>query len=101
MRRIIFVVIVIAFYEWPIIQILGLILLQLVYMAVLVDLKPFAEPSEQKEEVMNEINCLLVLSFLVLFTGNIIEDPELRENIGLVLVATQVLFITAMIILLL
>ena len=67
---------VIAPYEYPVIQIFGLILLQLVYMAVLVDLKPFAEQSEQTEEVISEKNCLFVLWFLVIFTGNVIEDPE-------------------------
>ena len=72
-------------------------------MAILVDLKPFAEPNEQKDEVISEVNCLLVLWFLVLFTfsGIVIQDPYLRESIGFVLVSTQVLFIVAIIILLL
>ena len=68
-RRIIFVFIVIAIYEQPVFQIFGLILLQLVYMAVLLDLRPFADKSEQSQEVQSEIDCLLVLYFLVLFTG--------------------------------
>ena len=68
-RRIIFVFIIIAIYEQAVFQIFGLILLQLVYMAVLLILSPFADKSEQSQEVQGEMDCLLVLYFLVLFTG--------------------------------
>ena len=68
-RRIIFVAIVVSLYELPIVQIFGLIFLQLYFMIALIDWKPYKDPSAQKKEVYNEINYLLVLYFLVLFTG--------------------------------
>ena len=48
--------------------------------------------------MQGEIDCLLVLYFLVLFTGKFVLDPELRENVGLVLVSTQVLFLALVVI---
>ena len=45
-RRILFVFIVIAFHEQAVFQIFALILLQLFYMAVLIELSPFADKSE-------------------------------------------------------
>ena len=45
-RRILFVSIAIAVYEQAVFQIFALILLQLFYMAVLLELSPFADKSE-------------------------------------------------------
>ena len=35
---------------------------------------------------------------MVLFTGKFVLDPELREDVGLVLIATQVLFLALVVI---
>ena len=66
-------------------------------MAVLLDMRPFANTSEQNEEFLSEVDCLLVLYFLVMFTGTFIHDPILREDIGFVLVVTQVTFLAIVI----
>ena len=63
-------------------------MIQLVYMAVLIGLRPYAETNEQKLEVKNELDCLLVLYFLILFTGKFIQDPFLREKVGEVLIGS-------------
>lgn len=65
----VFVFIATAIYEQPVFQIFALILLQLFYMAVLLEMSPIADKSEQSQEVQGEMDCLLVLYFLVLFTG--------------------------------
>ena len=66
-------------------------------MAVLLDMRPYAYTSEQKEEVLGEFDCLFVLYFLVMFSRTFIHGPIQREDIGSVLVATQVLFIAVVI----
>ena len=48
--------------------------------------------------MQGEIDCLLVLYFLVLYTGKFVLDPELREDIGIVLIATQMLFLAFIVI---
>ena len=63
-------------------------------MAVLVNWRPYADTSIQKKEVQNELGCMLVLGFLVLFSGQLIPDPYVREIIvGLALVISQVIML--------
>ena len=63
-------------------------------MAVLVDWRPYVDTNIQKKEVQNELGCMLVLGFLVLFSGELISDPNVRETIvGLSLVISQVIML--------
>ena len=68
-----------------------LVILQLAYLIVLIDWKPYSEDSVQNKELLHEVNSLIVLYFLTLFTGMVIPDSRLKEQIGLALISLEVL----------
>ena len=85
-RRITASILILALYFTPSIQIMTIILLQVGYLCLLLHLKPYASPSDQRQEELNEYASLITLYCLLFFTGNVITDGETRQFLGFILI---------------
>ena len=52
--------------------------------------KPIEDTSERRRNLINELLILLIIYFLIMFTGAYIQEPELIEQIGTVLVGVTI-----------
>ena len=70
--------------------------LNLLFLCIMVFIKPYRDSRVQKLETINEISCLLIIYFFLCFTG-LVEDGEIvtvflndakaRDQIGLILIS--------------
>lgn len=71
-RRLLLSAIIIGFWDYPTVQILSSLLLQLAYLIFINRNRVFGERSEQVTELANELLTLFTLYFLMYFTGEFI-----------------------------
>ena len=60
--------IILAIYEWSVMQIIGSLLLNFIWIVIFIELWPFEEKSDNYSEVINEYSVLATIYFLLCLT---------------------------------
>ena len=65
--------------------------LSLVQAVFVTGMKPYASIKEQRSNSINEVVSLVTLQFLVLFTGQFVQDKLQLHNIAIMIIAITVI----------
>lgn len=85
LRRFLQAAIILSLFDYNVLQVSLSLLLNLLYVCMLVAVKPFKDRVEQWYEFQNEFVLLATLEFMLLFVGQATEGSQ-RESAGLVIV---------------
>ena len=81
-RRAFIPLLVLNLYNFPVLQIILILSMQIFYMMFIMHIRVFKSPSEQKKQVTDEIVIIVTLYMLLLMTGTFVDDPEKKDQIG-------------------
>ena len=84
-RRLLQAVIILPLYDYPLFQVVLVLLLNLFYVSQVLHLRPYEDPTEQRLETQNELVLLLTIYFMILFVPRFIHHEQL-ESAGVTLI---------------
>ena len=73
-RRLFLVIIILTLYKFPSMQIVLTLSLTLLQTIIVLALRPYASIQDQRSNSVNEIVSLFTLNYILLFTGQFVED---------------------------
>ena len=91
LRRLLQAVIILVLWNFPVLQILLTLILNLFYLIFIVTYKPFNSTKEFVVEFINEQVTVISIYLLCLYAGDYIQDPQTKDHVGLAMVTITVL----------
>ena len=86
-RRLISAICVFTIYSYPCLQAIFALFINLLYMAILMNLRPYRSRSDLVVELINQAACLTTVYFLLIFSGDYIFDGKVQNQIGITLIS--------------
>ena len=81
-RKLLLAIIIFSLMNFPVLQTLCLLEMNLLYLAFILKHRPFSTRKELKLQFINEFVTMMAIYFLCLYAGDFIQNQNVKEGLG-------------------